>query len=84
MQISTISFEIRDFRTGDFENFRVENTISNQEKILAHRCTRNIRFEPMFDFQFAKERHYPTEMIDFSTETENELDEIDEMVGVFA
>lgn len=64
MLISTISFEIRDFSTGEFEQFLVLNTIENQEMVFTHRFTRQIKIADMFEFQFNREMHMPIEFID--------------------
>lgn len=82
MLISVISFEIHNPAAGIHDEFIIENTIWNQEKVFGHRYTRQIEFDQMFDFEFAKKRHIPAEMIDFSTELENELCDIDEMTGL--
>ncbi len=83
MLISTISFEIHDVRNNRLETCLIENTEANQHKVFTHRQTRNILFSKVFDFEFVQKRHMPVEFIDFSTEEENELDMVDEMVGAF-
>lgn len=82
MLISVIKFEIHNAAAGIHEEFIIENTIRNQEKVFTHRYTRQIEFDQMFSFQFAKEMRIPAEFIDFSTELENELCDIDEMTGM--
>lgn len=84
MLIPVIKFEIVDFKAGMVEEFFIENTIENQEKVFTNRYTRNITFDQAFDFEFIKKQHFPSEFIHFSTELENELCEVDEMTGVFA
>lgn len=92
MFVDTIHFEIRDFSTGQFEEFCVENRADFFEFIASHRFTRNIHFDHMFDFQFAREYKCPkflrvAEVFTAAFEkSENlsELDDVDEMMGVFA
>lgn len=83
MLISTIEFEIHNAAKGIHEEFVIENTVLNQEKVFAHHYTRGITFSQMFDFEFSHKCNIPAEFIQFSTELENELDETDEMVGIF-
>lgn len=64
MLINTITFEIADFTNKTIEEFLIENTIENQEKVLSHRYTRSIRFTQTFDFQFEKEQTTPIEFIE--------------------
>lgn len=80
MLVDAITFEIHNSAKGIHEQFLIENTVWNQEKVFAHRFTRNIEFIPVFDFQFAREMRVPTEFISLSTELENELDDVDQMV----
>lgn len=63
MLIETITFDIHDFKSNITESFIVENTIANQEMILTHRYTRNIKFDRMFDFQFESEMRMPIEFV---------------------
>lgn len=84
MLIEAIKFEIRDFQTGNFEEFTIENTIENQERVFTHRFTRNIHFVKEFDFQFNKEMRIPSDFLGDFSDLELMLDPIDEMVGVFA
>lgn len=65
MLIPTISFEIHDFQNSISEQFLVNRTPENLEKILSHHFTRNIHFTKTFSFQFEKEMRIPVEMIDF-------------------
>lgn len=65
--IAAIRFDIHDFQNNTTEEFLIENTIENQEKVLGHRKTRNIRFEKVFSFQFDKEMAMPLEFINNST-----------------
>jgi len=82
MLTSAIKFEIRNIKAGIQEQFLILNTVWNQEKVFSHRYTREIEFVEVFDFQFAKEMRIPAEMIDWSTELENELCDVDEMTGI--
>lgn len=91
MLVNAITFEIRDYSTGVAESFVVEDTEFNYEMIASHRCTRDIHFTPMFDFEFERKECSP-KFIEFGeafehalTENENviELDTVDEMVGCF-
>ncbi len=90
MLISTISFDVHDFKNNISQSFIVENTIENLELIEGHRFTRAISFAKEFDFDFNRKSKMPTFMIEAFTlqlnsysEEENEIDEIDEMVGTF-
>ncbi len=83
MLISVISFEIHDVKHNRLEKCTVLNTEDMQHKVFTHRNTRDIFFTKMFDFEFMQARHTPVEFISFSTEEENELDSVDEMVGVY-
>ena len=82
MLIETIAFEIVNFKEMTIEDFLIEGTELNYEKVLQHRFTRNIRLGKTFDFQFASEKNVPVEFIEFSNYAENSIDEIDEMVGI--
>ena len=92
MLINAITFEIRDFTTGNSEQFIVENTEVNFEMIAGHRYTRDIQFTSMFDFEFERKEHTPKfilfgevfEMALIENEGVADLDCVDEMVGVFA
>lgn len=66
MLISIIKFEIATITDGLalIEEFIIENTYKNQDKINAHRHTRNIRFDKMQDFQFANENIMPRDFIE--------------------
>ena len=92
MMINAITFEIRDFTTGNSEEFVVENNELNYDMIASHRYTRGIQFIDMFDFEFERKEHTP-KFILFGEAVgmafvENlgvaDLDSIDEMVGVYA
>lgn len=67
MLVPTISFEIHDFKNNVSEQFLVENTDENWEKILGHRYTRNIQITKTFAFQFEKEERAPVEFIEMAT-----------------
>lgn len=90
MLIQAISFEIHNVKAQIHEEFLVEATDENYEMILRHRFTRQIQFVKAFDFEFAHKEHTP-KFIEFgntvleanSDNDENEIDEIDEMVGTF-
>jgi hypothetical protein len=89
MLIETITFEVRNFTTHEFENFVIEDNDTNYTMVMQHRFTRNIKFVKKFDFQFEKERKAP-KFIEFATAVADSLfsadpaiDEIDEMVGTF-
>lgn len=95
MLIDTIAFEIRNFKTGEFEEFLVENTELNYAAIAQNHFTRQIRFGKTFDFQFARERKAP-KFIEFAEAVswamipmaddnfaDVLIDPIDEMVGTF-
>jgi hypothetical protein len=84
MMVQALSFEIANFRLKTVETYLVENTLENQEKYFTHRFTRELQLVQMFDFQFAKEKNVPADFINWGTELENEIDEIDEMTGCFA
>jgi hypothetical protein len=64
MLVETIAFEVRDFVTGEFEEFRVENTEENYEMIAGNSQTRQIQFEKVFDLQWPKLKRTPAFMID--------------------
>lgn len=92
MLIPTISFDVHNFTTHQTESFLVEATEDNYELIAQQRFTRNIVISQMFDFQFARERKAP-KFLEFGnailgsfakyTEIENELCDIDEMMGIY-
>jgi hypothetical protein len=91
MLVETITFEIRDFNTGAFEDCVVENTELNYSLISRHRFTRGIEFVKMFDFEFTGKAHTP-KFIEFGLAVAESLEEnknimnidpIDEMVGTF-
>jgi hypothetical protein len=90
MLLETITFEMHNFKTGVSEEFLVENTELHFAAIARQRFSRNIRFTQTFDFQFTKEYRAP-KFIEFadaveaslSSDYSGELDEIDEMVGVY-
>lgn len=84
MLIPTITFEIRNNEKGIVDEFVVENTIENQEKVFTHRFTRNIEFGQLFDFEFEKKQRIPSYFLGSHSEIEEMLDSVDEMVGVFA
>lgn len=67
MLIDTITFEIHDIKNERHEQFLVMNTIENQEMILTHRHTREIKFTKHFSFQFEKEMNMPIEFISMDT-----------------
>lgn len=67
MLIPTITFEIHNFETHISEEFLVENTDENWEKILGHRYTRNIQITKTFEFQFEKDERMPVEFIEMAT-----------------
>lgn len=91
MLIETITFEIRDFKHGTFEEFVVENTPVNFEMISSHRCTREIMFIQLLDFDFARKERIPTFILFgeavavafFENMNVSEIDDIDEMVGTY-
>lgn len=89
MLVDAISFEIRDFTTGTFEEFLVPDTADNFALIAGHRFTRQIQFVKKFDFQYNHEHKAPAFMIESlftqfmnAHSTEFELDTVDEMYGV--
>jgi hypothetical protein len=84
MLIEAITFEIRDFKNGIQEEFVVENTIENQEKVFSHRLTRDIKFTKFLDFDFGRKMRIPSDFLGEFTDVEPLIDPIDEMVGVFA
>ncbi len=61
--VSTIQFDIHDFKSGISESFMVEATEDNYEKVLQHRFTRNIQFTKEFRHQFEREMSIPVEFI---------------------
>lgn len=63
MLIRTISFDIPNLRDNSTESFLIPDTIDNQEFVLSHRYTRNIRFGKTFDIQLEKDMRMPVEMI---------------------
>jgi len=79
MLIETISFRIfnNSFKTD--EEYLIENTIENQEKVFSNRHTHGIEFTRTFDFQFEKTERVALSFVEF----DDELDSIDEMVGSF-
>lgn len=79
MLIQAISFEIHNAKFGIHDEFLVEATNENYEKVLQHRFTRQIRFVKTFDFEFAKKERTPLSFVEF----DDEIDTIDEMVGTF-
>ncbi len=64
MMLPTISFEIHDFKNDIHGEFLILNTIENQEKVLTHRHTRDIKFGKTFEGQFKREMRMPAEFID--------------------
>ena len=91
MLVETITFEIRDFKTGQVEEFVIEDTPTNYDLVAHHRFTRGINFIKMFDFQFVSRQHTP-KFIEFGATVaeslkENEkvmdIDDVDEMVGTY-
>lgn len=64
MLIQTIQFEIHNAKENRHEEFLIENTEENVEKVLAHRFTRSIRFVKEFDFDYYKKMNMPIEFID--------------------
>lgn len=91
MLVNTITFEIRDFKTGQFEEFVVENSAETFEFIASHRKTRNIHFRQMFDFEFDRKCNKPkflavAEAFANAFDNEDNLSElcdIDEMTGCY-
>lgn len=91
MLIDTITFEIRNFATGSFQEFVVENTNANYTLIAAHRFTRSIRLTKMFDFEFTAKEKTPKFILFgeivatayFENKDVEELDLIDEMIGIY-
>jgi hypothetical protein len=79
MLIETIAFEIHNSKLGIHEEYLVESTEDNYEKILTNRFSRQIKFTKTFDFQFEKDENIPLSFIEF----DDEIDMIDEMVGTF-
>lgn len=63
MMIPTIKFEIRNFETNESEEFLIENTPENFEKVASHRYTRGIEFTQTFDFQYEKDMKVPADFI---------------------
>lgn len=89
MLIETIAFELHNFKTGESEEFLIEDTELNYASVMRQRFTRNIKFAKVFDFQFEKERKAP-KFIEFAEAVadavftpEPVIDPIDEMVGSF-
>lgn len=58
MLVPVIKFELNG------EEYVMENTVENQEKVFSHRLTRQIKFDKQFDWQ---EMHYPREFIEMET-----------------
>jgi hypothetical protein len=67
MLISTIEFAITDFNTGISTEFLIEDTIENEDKVMAHPFTRCINYTKTFDFEFAKKETMPLEFIEMDT-----------------
>lgn len=87
MLIDVITFEIRDFATGQSSDYVMKNSAESYELIASHRSTRNIEFDQMFEFEFERKMRIPNYIRDIyelqSHAREYELDDIDEMVGVY-
>jgi hypothetical protein len=64
MLVSVISFEIPNRAMGTVDEFVIENTIENQEKVFSNRFTRAIKFFKMFDFELVKKMKMPASFID--------------------
>lgn len=96
MMIPTIKFEIRNFKTGEFATYLIENTALNYELVATHRYTRDIVVGETFSFQFEKEMNVPAFIVEYydamiteAVETfidanriAFEIDDVDEMVGM--
>ncbi len=79
MLVQAISFEIHNVKLNIHQEFLVEATEDNYEKVLQDRFTRQIQFVRVFDFEFAKKESIPLSFIEF----DDEIDSVDEMVGAF-
>lgn len=75
MLIDIITFEITVPKLNYTDEFAVEATKENWEKVLEHRFTRNIGKTRVFDFEFPGIEHVPSDFIE-------EIGD-DEMVGSF-
>ncbi len=73
MLIQVIAFELKN------EQFEIENTVENQEKVFRNRFTRNIHFVNELDVAWPKKERIPVSFYDIP----DTIDEIDEMVGTF-
>jgi hypothetical protein len=88
MLIEVITFEIRNFNTGTAEEFCIVDTELNYSMVASHPKTRGISFKSMFDFEFTHKQSVP-KFIRFGAavadafENEIEIDEVDEMVGMY-
>lgn len=91
MLIDVITFEIRDFKTGNSEEFVVEYSNANFDLIAQHRFTRDIQLTAMFDFEFISKERTPkfilfgesVAMAWFENKSVMDIDDIDEMVGIY-
>lgn len=80
MLIDTITFEIVNVKLNIRDEFLIENTVANQEKVFTHPYTRNIQIGTTFqDFDFAKKEHMPVSFYEIA----DGIDPVDEMVGTF-
>lgn len=99
MLVKAISFDIHDFKNHTDESFLVPDVGCNYEMIAGEKFVRAVHFVKIFDFQFEKEMRVPAFMIenlaaayveDYNAESElrpgyelDEMDQVDEMVGMF-
>lgn len=81
MLIPVIKFEITDFRKKTSEAYCILNTEDNWNKVASHKYTREIEFTNEMDVTFAHVMRIPQAFI-LETPLDDQLDEIDEMVGM--
>lgn len=87
MLTPVITFEIRDFINNSFEKFVVPDVKGIYELVAGHRFTRSIQFDEKFSFEkmsiptFILENLITEYISEFRPEFE--LDDVDEMVGMY-